>query len=529
MKRSQFGVAVVVSGALSAAAISTLYVGARVFDRAFAPFGVVDWLARAAPGTILTALIDGLVSTLQRLSVANLSGAAKASEETAGVGVVFVLLTLAGAGLYLWSPRRKTLALLVGGAVGVVAGTLLASVMMAAGVAAGPSDGVWTSLVLATWGALVGWTRVRLPSSSTGGTDVVRISRRHFLLALTCVAAAVTVLGTSVGFAIGGRRRTKAQAGAIEVWSSTHDLPNAEAAVQPAPGTRPELTPVDGHYRIDINTTAPRIDGSNWRLRFRGLVARPLELSLDELRRRDALHQFITLACISNPVAGSLIGTTRWSGVPLSRLLDEVEPRPPASHLRIRSADGFDEVVAIDLVRADPRIMLTYDWDGLSLAPEHGYPLRVYIPDRYGMKQPKWIQEIEAIEGWQPGYWVRRGWDREARMKATSVIDTMATNMMNVSGQPNTVVPIGGIAHAGARGISRVELSIDEAAWIPVELRDPLSHTTWVIWRYNWPFHAGTHRFTVRCFDGDGRLQIATVSPPHPDGATGLHTRTITL
>jgi hypothetical protein len=107
MKRSQFGVAVVVSGALSAAAISTLYVGARVFDRAFGPFGVVDWLARAAPGTILTALIDGLVSTLQRLSVANLSAAAKASEETAGVGVVFVLLTLAGAGLYLWSPRRK--------------------------------------------------------------------------------------------------------------------------------------------------------------------------------------------------------------------------------------------------------------------------------------------------------------------------------------------------------------------------------------------------------------------------------------
>jgi hypothetical protein len=147
--------ALLVSGTLSAAAISTLYAAARVFDRAFAPFGVVDWLARAAPGKILTALIDTLVGALQRLSVANLSRAAKASEEAAGVGAVLVLLTLIGAALYLLSPRRRTLALVVGGAVGGVAGALLTWVVMTVGLAAGPSDGVWTSLVLMAWGTLL--------------------------------------------------------------------------------------------------------------------------------------------------------------------------------------------------------------------------------------------------------------------------------------------------------------------------------------------------------------------------------------
>ena len=58
---------------------------------------------------------------------------------------------------------------------------------------------------------------------------------------------------------------------------------------------------------------------------------------------------------------------------------------------------------------------------------EHGYPLRIYIPNRYGMKQPKWIVRIEAVEGERKGYWVDRGWSLEARPKIVSVIDTVAT------------------------------------------------------------------------------------------------------
>jgi hypothetical protein len=193
--------------------------------------------------------------------------------------------------------------------------------------------------------------------------------------------------------------------------------------------------------------------------------------------------------------------------------------------LKISSADGFHEVVALETIYANDRVMLAYAWDGVPLTAEHGFPLRIYIPDRYGMKQPKWIESIDAIDRWEPGYWVSRGWDREALMKATSVIDTIGVNMMIGQTGPGDRVPIGGIAHAGARGISRVDIRVDNGEWQPARLRTPLSGQTWVIWRYDWPLQKGKHTFTVRCFDGGGTLQLAQEAPPHPSGATGYHQR----
>lgn len=177
------------------------------------------------------------------------------------------------------------------------------------------------------------------------------------------------------------------------------------------------------------------------------------------------------------------------------------------------------------MVDGDERVMLAYDWDHIPLLREHGFPLRVYIPDHYGMKQPKWITEIEVMDHDEDGYWVERGWDKEARMRATSVIDVVAGDMAYEAGG-QTVVPVGGIAHAGARGISKVEVSVDDGDWVEAQLRQPLSETTWVIWRYDWPFAAGEHTFAVRCYEGDGTPQIAERRSTMPSGATGIHTVT---
>jgi DMSO/TMAO reductase YedYZ molybdopterin-dependent catalytic subunit len=336
------------------------------------------------------------------------------------------------------------------------------------------------------------------------------------------------VVAAAIG-KVGGRRETVASTTGGEPWSATHPLPNAGAAVEPAAGTRPELTPVSRHYRIDIDTSPPSIPETSWRLKIQGLVAKPLEWTLADLRARPALHQFITLSCISNTVGGDLTGTTRWSGVSLQQLLPDLGLQPNATYLKIQSADGFFEVIGLDAIRGDGRVMLTYDWDGLPLPEKHGFPLRIYLPDRYGMKQPKWIESIEATDHWEPGYWVVRGWDREARMKATSVIDTIATNMMIAKPAEGMRVPIGGIAHAGVRGISKVELRADNGEWMPAEIRTPLSGQTWVVWRCDWPLQRGKHTFTVRCFEGDGTPQIAREAAPEPSGASGLDTRSAML
>jgi DMSO/TMAO reductase YedYZ molybdopterin-dependent catalytic subunit len=228
-------------------------------------------------------------------------------------------------------------------------------------------------------------------------------------------------------------------------------------------------------------------------------------------------------------LGGSLIGTTRWTGVSFQRLLADLGVKPEATHLKISAADQFYEVVALDTIRQDPRVMLAYDWDGVPLTTPHGFPLRIYIPDLYGMKQPKWIQSIEATDHSEPGYWVKRGWDRTARMKATAVIDTIAVNMMIAQADATTRIPVGGIAHAGARGISKVEVQVDGGPWTPAQLRKPLSDTTWVIWRYDWPFRPGNHTFTVRCVDGRGTPQAVEMSAPHPAGASGYASKSMML
>lgn len=390
---------------------------------------------------------------------------------------------------------------------------------------------LWILALFLLWGLAFGWAYRQLsavvPAEPVPGVNASaeRVNRRQFLVRLGGTTAVITVAGAVVGALAQGRRYRQVIPAGVQRWSATHALPNAEAAVEPAPGTRPEYTPLEQHYRIDINTVPPAIDESQWSLKIGGLVGQPSNLTLAQLRQYEPMHQFITLACISNPVGGDLIGTIRWTGVSLQRLLPNLGLNPDATHLKIRSADGFYEVVPLETIQSDERVMLTYAWDGVPLTREHGFPLRIYIPDVYGMKQPKWIESLEATDRWEPGYWVVRGWDKVARMKATSAIDTVAADALTTDAEGRTLIPIGGIAHAGTRGISKVELQVDGGPWQTTELRAPLSNLTWVLWRYNWPFQAGAHRFTVRCYDGGATPQIVTPSPPEPSGATGLDSK----
>jgi DMSO/TMAO reductase YedYZ molybdopterin-dependent catalytic subunit len=386
------------------------------------------------------------------------------------------------------------------------------------------------------WGAVLGQAEQRLiamekTTDAAADGAVRRIDRRRFLVQLGGTTALITVAGAVVGELAEARRRESVMMAQGEPmpWSATHRLPNADAAVQPATGTRPEFTPLERHYRIDINTIPPKIDERRWQLKVSGLVEKPLALTLAQLQSYEPMHQFITLSCISNPVAGDLIGTQRWTGVSLQRLLPDLRLQPGATHLKMRSADQFFEVVSLEAIKSDPRIMLTYAWNGVPLPRQHGFPLRIYIPDVHGMKQPKWIESIEAIDHSEPGFWVERGWNKVAQMHATSVIDTVAVDMTMIGADQRKLVPIGGIAHAGARGVSKVEVQVDGGPWERAELRTPLSQLTWVTWRYDWPYRSGRHSFTVRCYEGNGTAQIVTASPPEPNGATGLDMKSTML
>ncbi|MBI4642105.1 MAG: hypothetical protein HY731_15565 [Candidatus Tectomicrobia bacterium] len=107
-------------------------------------------------------------------------------------------------------------------------------------------------------------------------------------------------------------------------------------------------------------------------------------------------------------------------------------------------------------------------------------------------------------------------------MKTTSVID--ATEKVGPG-----VLAVGGIAYAGARGISTVEVRLDNGDWVKAELKGPLSAFTWMLWRAQVNATPGRHVLTVHATDGRGDLQTDKFATPHPDGASGYHKLLITV
>lgn len=520
---------------MTAMIVSCLYAAWRLAGLPFVPFDFFDWLTRLLPGRLIAFGIDSMVSVIRALGLGPTAEIAKMMEQAMGIAGVIIIGAVFCALLFavLDYLRGKHLTLAsIGAALAIAVPFALISCLTGRTATVSPlASFVWVLLVFLVWGVSCGRFYARIapvrPTPAVpvgeragGSFSVVRINRRLFMLRLAGATVVITVSGALAGLLSG--RRVQRKAVGLRRWSATHALPNAGSPVTPVTGTRPEYTPLEKHYRIDIDTFPPDIDGGGWRLKISGLVEEPLEMTLDDLRKYQSLDQFITLACISNPIGGDLTGTTRWTGVSLKRLVADFRLKQGASHLKIHGADGFYETVSLERIMSDDRVMLAYAWDGIPLLPEHGFPLRVYIPNLYGMKQPKWIESIEVIDQWEPGYWVVRGWDREARMKAVSVIDVVE------SGKEKNVLA-GGIAHAGSRGISRVELRVDDGPWREAKLRTPLSGLTWVIWRCSLPFLPGNHIYTVRCFEGDGTPQIATSSPPDPSGATGLFSRSVSL
>jgi DMSO/TMAO reductase YedYZ molybdopterin-dependent catalytic subunit len=478
-----------VAAMLTVALIGICFFAWRAAGLPFVPFDTFDWQTRVLPGRIIAFGIGSMVTVIRALKLGPTSTTAKTAEQAMAIAEMFIAGLVGGFVVFLiLRTARRLHGFVVGLALGVVFGVpaVLVTLHGSETTSVGPGAGaVWVMGAFLVWGAVLGQAEQRLigiekTTGAAADAAVRRIDRRRFLVQLGGAAAVITVAGAVVG-ELGEARRREAvmmSNGEPMRWSATHPLPNANAAVQPAPGTRPEFTPLERHYRIDINTIPPKIDERRWRLKVSGLVEKPLALTLEELQSYEPMHQFITLSCISNPVAGDLIGTQCWTGVSLQRLLPDLRLKPGATHLKVRSADKFCEVVPVDAIKGDPRIMLAYAWDGVPLSREHGFPLRICIPDIHGMKQPKWIECIEAIDHWEAGYWVERGWNKVAQMHATSVIDTVAVDMTMIDADHRKLVPIGGIAHAGARGISKVEVQVDAGPWERAELRTPLSQLT---------------------------------------------------
>jgi DMSO/TMAO reductase YedYZ molybdopterin-dependent catalytic subunit len=295
----------------------------------------------------------------------------------------------------------------------------------------------------------------------------------------------------------------------------------AVATPSSRPPTELLITPTGELFTTSYSST-PHVDPATWHLIVGGLVERPVTLTYADLAAFEKVETARTLECIGNPVGGPQIGSPRWGGFLGRELWDRVGIRPDAVRARFRAADDYETSVDVHWI-TQPDVILATEINGEPLPAAHGFPLRILMPGLYGQKMPKWLTRIEFVDEIDLGYWESRGWSDTASVQTNSIIlgpralDPLAPG----------IVPVFGVAFAGLRQITGVDVRIDDGEWLPASLLQDEPPLVWTQWSFDWPAQRGSHRIAVRATDDTGFVQTSEGgSSPYgafPNGADGIH------
>jgi DMSO/TMAO reductase YedYZ molybdopterin-dependent catalytic subunit len=481
--------------------------------------GLSELLAGLVPGApSLVLSIGSLVIALQPPGAKQLMVDLFGEADKLVLNVAVLVVALAGgAALGLVGRRSSGLAAAGFAAVGVLA--FVAALRdplvdpLLAGVTAGVAAGI---------GALALPRLLVLATPREAETaPMLDFDRRRFLGATIGLAGAAAASGV-VGRLLLERRATAT--------GLVPQVPPPGASAPPLPagakldvaGLSPLVTPNRAFYRIDTSLLIPRLDATSWSLSVSGMVDRPYTLNYEELLAMPLVEQYVTIACVSNEVGGDLVGNALWRGARLREVLDRAGVQAGATQVVGRSFDGWTAgfpTAWLDI--AEREAMVVVAMNGEALPPAHGFPARLIVPGLFGyVSATKWLTNIELtrLEAFD-AYWVPLGWAKEAPILTQSRIDVPRSG----SSVPAGSVAVAGVAWAPDRGIERVEVRVDDGAWVDADLSTPISDATWVQWMYPWEAPPGDHVLAVRATDGTGEVQTDRVTRPPPDGARGYH------
>jgi DMSO/TMAO reductase YedYZ molybdopterin-dependent catalytic subunit len=309
----------------------------------------------------------------------------------------------------------------------------------------------------------------------------------------------------------------------------TRDQDGSLTAGSRQPGTLSELiTPTEAHYHVTKNPVVdPVIEPRAWRLVVDGEVQKPLQLDYRTLRQLPSVETAKTLECISNltaecqltPFGCELIGTARWTGVPMKDVIDLAGGfKPGVVSVSLLGTDEFVSVIPAE-VALDPDTIVAYEMNGEVLPYEHGYPARVLVPGRYGFKSAKWVMAIRPLTREVLDWYGQRNWSKDGIVKTMTRIDVPAPGAALAPGSQR----IAGIAYAADRGIAKVEFSANGGrTWQPATLLEAApGKDAWVRWEGTFELAGGATRLVARATDGTGKLQTEQFSLAQPEGASG--------
>jgi len=265
------------------------------------------------------------------------------------------------------------------------------------------------------------------------------ISRRHWLtwmgragalslagLALRCTpdgdasANSGAPLGGSAD-GVGRRRQPDAGAGAPDV-SATIDAGASTTPKPVNPGRIVFKPTTDAATTIKPwgeNTVDPQDAESiiaSWSLRVDGLVETPINLSFAEMLALQRQDQITDFHCVE----GWSVYDVPWNGVHMSTLFDLVKPASSATHVTFHCVEApngkkYDESLPLSIA-LEPKTLMAYGADDLSLPLRHGFPLRLVIPRLLGYKGAKTVERIELTDHPIDGFWVELGYPYDAEV-----------------------------------------------------------------------------------------------------------------
>lgn len=284
------------------------------------------------------------------------------------------------------------------------------------------------------------------------------------------------------------------------------------------------ITPNDQFYCVTKNVVDPKVDADLWRLEITGLVQTPQTYKLDRLKTLPSVEQETTLMCISNGLDAGLMSNAKWKGVPMKVLLAAASPLAGATKVRLHGVDNYTDTFPLEKA-LDPTTLVVYEMNGETLPDRHGFPARVIVPGYFGEKHVKWITRIEVANENAVGFYEKQGWGPDFIVPTRSRIDQPDHESTFSSGSVANGIVVRGVAFGGDRGISRVEVSLDDGkTWQEAKLDYPGTKLTWALWSYDWrPTAAGDYWLVVRATDGEGAVQELDEERPFKSGVTGFH------
>ncbi|GIW82492.1 MAG: hypothetical protein KatS3mg105_4299 [Gemmatales bacterium] len=334
----------------------------------------------------------------------------------------------------------------------------------------------------------------------------------------------------------------------VDVWREerkiiTSSPENSEMPLESMHGwvTPNHLFFVRNHFEI------PEIQRDQWRLKVCGCVEQPREWTWEELDRLPQRSIFATVECAGNgrsfltpKVHGvqwgaGAIGHAEWTGVPLCDVLNESGLRKEAVEILFRGADAGVESDhperihferSLPLAKAlHPDTLLVTRMNGELLTPNHGAPVRLFVPGWYGVASVKWLERIEAIDQPFRGYYQSKKYTYQERGfhgLQTVIIGPMAVKSEIIRPVHDARLGIGtnrifGVAWAGEEAVERVELSTDGGrTWAVADLIGLKAPYSWTMWEYLWEVaEPGDYVLLSRAVSASGQVQPLQHNPLH--------------